>query len=307
MSVEYRITETNETTTRGNGGVPTGSERAYTVEAVGGPGNYKDASLAFFQWALSRHACDPWGNPIVDDGIELVENPDSLGWLWNGRIRWEFPSAVVASASDAYEAQGDEAGDGSSSSSEPIQWYPFISSFSIAGGTKHMSASLGTRAYPINAQTAPDFGGGIGWDGEGFEGVDVPCPAISFDVTARTPQGFVANFAAFLGRILSYVGTVNATNFYGCAPGTVLFNGITSGALRQGTSSTGQRFSYWEMTFNFSAMPNAIVNVDGHAVPKSGWEYLWNLADDKGNIKATYVETVFQSTDFRGLGLGGNF
>ncbi len=306
MATEYRITETNETTTRGNGGVPTGSERAYTVEAIGDPGNFKDASLQFFQWALSNCACDPWGNPLADDGIELVENPDSLGRFWNGRIRWEFPSAIAASASDAYDAQGDYAGDGDSSSGDGVQWYPFISSFSTAGGTRHLTSSFATRAYPINGQVV-DFGGGIGWNGDGFEGVDVPCPTISFDITARTPQGFLANFAAFLNKTLPCVGTVNATRFYGCDPGTVLFNGITSGALRQGTSSSGQRFSYWEMTFNFSASPNGIVNVDGRAVPKGGWEYLWNLADDNGKIKASYVETVFLSTDFRGLGLGGNF
>ena len=306
MAVTYRITETNETTTRGNGGVPTESERAYTVEAVGGAGNYKDASLAFFQWAKSHHAADPWGNPIADGGIELEENAESLGRYWFGRVHWAFPTASEASADDAYAAQETSSDGGSSSTTDSVRWYPYISGFSTAGGTKHMASSYATRAYPVNGSVV-DFGGGIGWDGSGFEGVDVPCPAITFDITARTPEGFIANFAKFLNKILPYVGTVNATSFYGCEPGTVLFNGITSSALRQGTSSSGQKFSYWEMTFNFSAMPNAIVSVDGVPVKKGGWEYLWNLVDDDGQIVAAYVETVFRSTNFRGLGLGGNF
>lgn len=308
MAAEYRITPTNEITTRGDGGVPTESERAYTVEAVGEAGNYQEASLRFFQWALSHHACDPWGNPVAEGGIELTENPDSVGRLWYGRIRWAFPTATEAAGADAFEnAGGAENDDGNMSSSERVRWYPYVSSFSTAGGTAHLTSSFGTRAYPINGEVV-DFGGGIGWNGDGFEGVDVPTPSITFEITARTPEGFLANFAKFLNKILPYVGTVNATKFYGCDPGTVLFNGITSGGLRQGTSSTtGQRFSYWEMTFHFSASPNGYANVDGHPIPKGGWEYLWSLSDDSGKIQATYVETVFRSTDFRGLGLGGNF
>ena len=54
-------------------------------------------------------------------------------------------------------------------------------------------------------------------------------------------------------------------------------------------------------------MPNAIVNIGGQAVPKSGWEYLWHLVGDDGSILASYVETVFQSSDFGLLGLGGKF
>ena len=115
---------------------------------------------------------------------------------------------------------------------------------------------------------------------------------------------FIANVARFFERVLPYVGTVNASKFYGCLPGTVLFNGITSGALRSATSSAGVRFSYWEMNFSFSAMPNGVVRIDGVNVPKGGWEYLWNLADEQGRIQATYVETVFRATEFRNLGIG---
>lgn len=302
---EYIITETNETTTRGEGGVPTETERRYTVEAKGDPGNYRDASLHFFQWVKSAHACDPWGNPIAEGGIELTEHPDSLGRLWLGSVHWQFPTASVSVGVEA-AAAADPADGGLISDSETIQWYPFVSGFSMAGGTAHLTSSLGTRAYAINGEVV-NFGGGIGWDGQGFEGVDVPTAAITFDVTARTPQGFIANVARFFERVLPYVGTVNASKFYGCLPGTVLFNGITSGALRSATSSAGVRFSYWEMNFSFSAMPNGVVRIDGVNVPKGGWEYLWNLADEQGRIQATYVETVFRATEFRNLGIGGNF
>ena len=300
QTTTYLITETNETTASGDGFIPTSSERSYTVEAKGAPGNTKDATQAFFRYAQAKPV-DPWGNPKAENGVELTESPDSCGRFWTGRIRWEFPSATSYAATNEAYGGADPASDGSTQS-EALRWYPFVSGFSIAGGTKHMTVSYNTRAYAING-TVVDFDGGIGWDGEGFEGCDVPCPAVNFEITARTPEGFIGNFATFLNKILPYVGTVNSDKFYGCDPGTVLFNGITSGSLKSGTSSTGSRFSYWEMTYSFSAMPNATINVDGVAVPKGGWEYMWHLVTDSGAIRATYVEQVMPYSVFKGLGL----
>ena len=305
MAATYLITETNEHATSGTGGVPTSSTQNFTIQAQGEPGNYKTASFAFHQYVLAHYAADSWGNPI--EAIELVEDAENVGWLWRGSVRHAFPSANAYAGAESYVGNGGDSSEGSSSSEGGVNWFPFISSFTIAGGTKHVVQSYATRAYPVAGQVV-DFNGGIGWDGEGFEGVDIPCPAVNFDVTARTPAGFLANFARYLNRILPLVGTVNASKFYGCDPGTVLFNGITSGQLKTGTSSTtGERFSYWEMSFSFSAMPNAILNIGGQAVPKSGWEYLWPLVGDDGSILASYVETVFQSSDFGLLGLGGKF
>lgn len=303
MAVEYRITETGESSAHGDGAIPIGTERAYTIEAIGGAGDTAGASRAFFMYAAA-HASDAFGNPRASDGVEVSEVADSRGHLWTGRIKWEFPTATGSAAQEAYDGAGAEADAGNTSTSDSIQWYPFISSFSVAGGSIHLQQSYATRVYPING-AGVDFNNGIGWDGSGFEGVDIPAPAINFEITARTPRGFLRSVGEFLNRILPYVGTVNADTFYSCAPGTVLFNGITSGQLRQGTSSQGVKFSYWEMIFSFSAMPSTVVNIDGVAVPKGGWEYLWNLADENGTIQATYVETVFRSSNFKGLGLGG--
>lgn len=304
MATTYEITATREVSTSGRGGVPTSSTINFTVQAIGDPGNYKDASLAFFQYVLAHHSVDSWGNPIADDGVELVEEEDSLGRLWHGSVTHTFPSASASAASEAYESVDDPSG--STSTSDSVNWYPFISSFTVAGGTKHVVQSYATRAFPVNGSVV-NFNGGIGWDGEAFEGVDVPCPAIQFEVTARTPAGFLVRFASFLNKILPLVGTVNANRFYGCAPGTVLFNGITSGTLKTGTASNGEKFPYWEMNFSFSAMPTTTVNIGGVPVVKSGWEYLWHLVDDNGSIQASYLETVFTSSNFSALGIGGNY
>lgn len=304
MTTEYRITETNETKTTGSGGfAPTSAEKSYTIEALGDAGTNAGATTAFYAYA-AQHSRDDWNHPIAEGGVQLNEVGDSLGRLWTGSIRWELPTANSSAADEAYDVAQKAGDDGSSSSSGALRWYPYVSSFSVAGGVKHMATSYNTRAYAINGSVV-NFNGGIGWDGSGFEGVDVPCPAITFDITARTPEGFVGTFAQFLNKILPFVGTVNSDYFWGCEPGTVLFNGITSGSLKSGTSSSGLSYNYWEMNFNFSAMPNTTINIGGVAVAKGGWEYLWQLADEDGLIQAVYVEQVFAYTPFSKLGLGG--
>lgn len=298
--VTYRVALGNEATTRGDGGVPSESSRNFDVFAVDKSGSYSAASFVFFQYILSHAPRDPWGNPISDGGIELTEEADAPGRIWRGRVSWRFPTSTSGAAYVPTET-GSGSGSSDSSESTAFSYVPFISGFSISGGTRHVEASYGTRAYPING-AAPDFGGGIGWNGEGFDGVDIVCPNISFDVTARTPAGLVQNFGQFLSRVAPYVGTVNADSIYGLEPGTVLFNGITSGSMKSRRTSIGSNEPYCEMVFNFTASPNVVINVGGVAVAKGGWEYLWTLAGD-GGIQAVYVETVYNSSNFHELGL----
>ncbi len=301
--VTYRVTSVNSATTRGSFGIPTESEREWTVEAVDQPGNYFAAAFVFFQFVSSRHATDPWGNPIAEGGIELTEEPDSLSRLFRGRVRWSFPTATDGAGSESYDASDGAGGGDSGDETGQFSYFPFISSFATAGGTRHVEVSYATRRYPISGP-APDFSGGIGWNGEGFDGVDIVSPSIVFDVTARTPAGFVANFGKFLNKIVPYVGCVNRLPFYGCEAGTILFNGITSSALRSRETSDGIKDYYWEMTYSFAASPNVVLNVQGVAVPKLGWEYLWALGSEDVGIQAVYVEQVYQTANLSALGFG---
>lgn len=61
-----------------------------------------------------------------------------------------------------------------------------------------------------------------------------------------------------------------------------MFNGISSGSLKTAQTAAGVNYPYWEMIFNFSASENAIINVNGVAVPKGGWQYLWTTAPERG-------------------------
>ena len=299
--VTYRVTAGSDSVTRGPGGAPTASERSFDVQAVSGRGNYYAASFLFFQYALARHACDPWGNPIAENGVELTEEEEGCQKIWRGHIRWEFPSANAAIGNDVagYSDGGDDSGEVT-----PFSYAPYVSSFSVAGGTRHTNVSYYTRAYPINGP-APDFGGGIGWNGEGFDGVDVTSPTVTFEVTARTPAQLVTNFGSFLSSVVPYVGCVNNAPFYGCGAGTILFNGITSGSLKTRKTSLGTNEPYWEMSYSFAASPNVTIPVQGVAVYKGGWEYLWPLVDqENGVIQAVYVEQVYQYANLSELGFG---
>ena len=301
--VTYRITSVDSATTRGSFGIPTESEREWTVEAVDQKGNYFAAAFVFFQFISSRHPTDPWGNPVADGGIELTEEAESLSRLFRGRTRWSFPTATAGAGSESSDATGGGGGDGGGSGAGgPFSYVPFISSFSTAGGSRHVEVSHATRAYAITG-TAPNFNHGIGWNGEGFDGVDIVSPSIVFDVTARTPAGFVANFAKFLNKVVPFVGCVNSKTFYGCEAGTILFNGITSSSLKSRQTSLGTNDYYWEMTYSFAASPNVTLNVNGVAVPKLGWEYIWALGGEE-SVRAVYVEQVYQYADLSQLGFG---
>lgn len=300
--VVYRITSVEDAVARGSGGVPTSSERSFTVETKTGRGSYDAASFVFFQWILTSHASDPWGNPVAGDGIELAQVPDAVGRLWKGKVKWTFPTSVSSNTG------GDDGGGSYTPESvdyETFSYVPFISSFSTAGGTQHLTVSHGTRAYSFTGDPAPNFGGGIGWNGEEFEGVDVARPTIQFEVTARTPAALVANFGAYLNKTLPYVSTVNSAPFFGCDAGTVLFLGCTSGQLKTRKTADGGSAPYWEMSLSFAASPNMVYYVHGVAVTKSGWEYLWTLGDNDGGIIAAYVEQVYPFRDFGPLGMGG--
>ena len=291
--VFYRIERKNDVRTRGSSSKPTESERSFTIEAVGGRGSAAGADKNFRAWLAANAPTDAFGNPIAEDGVELEENEESLRRLWTARVRYERP-AESEETKDETEDKGETAP-------------PFgmsLASFSTSGGTATIRRSLATIAHPI-AGTAPDYGGGIGWNGEEFEGCEIVAPKFSFELSAVAPKGFEANFGAFADAISNLTGTTNATRFLGFLPGTVLFLGVT-----QGTASETDGKRVWTLNYAFAAAPHATLNVGGVAVFKPGWAYLWTLTeksfDSKRNVvvpvvRAVYVEQTYPAADFGAL------
>jgi len=177
-----------------------------------------------------------------------------------------------------------------------------VFSFDTGGGTLHITQSIANVGrYPPDAV---DHHGAIGVHGGAVEGVDITVPVYNFSETHYLDEAYVTG--AYKLMLFDLTGKVNNATFKGLPAGTVLFLGA-SGSRRSETD--------WEITFRFAASPNrtniTIGNITG--IRKKGWEYLWVTYKDEEdgssaelakNIKAVYVEQVYEYGDFSQLGIG---
>ncbi|NIA06901.1 MAG: hypothetical protein GWP14_04550 [Actinobacteria bacterium] len=180
-----------------------------------------------------------------------------------------------------------------------------IISFDTSGGTQHITQSISTVGkYPSNAA---DYGGAIGYDGENVVGVDITQPVLSFSETHEfTPNELTRGFTVNLAR---RTGTVNYGGFRGFDSGEVLFLGASGDRQDRGDDLI------WVITYRFAVSQtrrNFRVG-DITVSEKWGWDYMWvRYADEvddnsKTIIKkpiAVYIEKVYESTNFSGLGIG---
>lgn len=178
-------------------------------------------------------------------------------------------------------------------------------SFSTQGGKSRITQSRGTTIYQGSRET-PDFKGAIGVTPSGVEGVDITSPTLTFQKTKRFAAGFVTN--AYVRLLSGLTGTTNNAPFLGFQIGELLFEGATG--------SQKHPDQPWDITFQFNASQNATGLTAGTitGIAKKGWEYLWVLYQEQDDTTAkyrvrrpigAYVETVYPSGDFSGLGLSG--
>ena len=176
--------------------------------------------------------------------------------------------------------------------------------FETGGGNEHITQSSATIAlYAPPGKTAPDFKGAIGVTADSVEGVDIVVPVYQFTETHYLDDSLVT--PTYKGTLFGLTGRVNDAPFKGFNAGECLFLGVSGSKRGQGD---------WELTFRFASRPNrtglAISDITG--IDKKGWEYLWVRyaeAEDAGAgaiVKrpvAVYVERVYESGDFTGLGI----
>ena len=188
---------------------------------------------------------------------------------------------------------------------EPTETGDSSYSFDTAGGTQHITQSLQTiNSYAPSGETAPDFKGAIGFNGQEVEGADILLAAYHFSETHYMADSAVTT--AYKGKLYALTYKTNADAFKGFSEGEVLFLGA-SGSQR-GTDQ-------WEITFRFAASPNktGLTVGDITSIAKKGWEYLWVRYEEAEDTtakaivkrpKAVYVERVYDSGDFSDLGIG---
>jgi hypothetical protein len=189
----------------------------------------------------------------------------------------------------AYEGKPDE-----------TQW-----TFETGGATAHITQSLQTIArHAAAGQTAPDFNGAIGVNGDSIDGTDITVPTYNFTETRKMLASAVTG--AYKLALFNCTGKTNNATFKGFAAGEVLFLGASG-------SKTGSQ--HWEIAFKFAASPNVTSLSVGNitVAAKKGWEYLWVRFRDENDgaanalVKrpaAAYVERVYESADFSTLGIG---
>ena len=221
---------------------------------------------------------DIWGDATVQLWRERAYIERIGPELWEGVVRYSRSQKALPTDGSSY-------------------------SFDTTGGTQHITQSLQTIARKAKAgQTAPDNYGAIGVTLDGVEGVDIGHAAYSWQEIYVFPQAAIT--AQYKAALYYMTYTVNSQAFRGLAAGECLYRGAT-GQSRGNTDV--------ELTFNFSASPNATGLVVGDLQPidKKGWEYLWirygDFEDQKEIVKrpiAVYVEKVYVSTDFVNLGIG---
>lgn len=177
-------------------------------------------------------------------------------------------------------------------------------SFDTTGTTAKMRVSYGTTSYAAPSKTAPDFKSAIAVSADGtVEGVDVITPGLSFSVTVKREAADIT--LAYIRTLYALTGKVNNASFFGFAAGTVLFLGASGS---EGTDADP------EVTYKFLVSPNVTGLTVGAitGIAKNGHQYLWVYHEQTEDSTAkalvtrpiaAYVETVYPSADFSGLGI----
>ena len=254
------------------------AELTYTVRGT----DDESAATAALKGTAPATFNDLVRQPVSVEPVHIdTGSPDAC--VWTGTARY-----VPASAAEKAPETGDS-----------------VFSFDTGGGTQHITQSIQTIGSYAADGTPPDFQGAIGVTHDNVEGVDITVPVYNFSETHYLAAEVVT--PAYKGTLFSLTGKVNSGSFRGLAEGECLFLGA-SGSQR----GIGED---WEVTFRFAGSPNrtgiSVGPITG--IDKKGWEYLWvRYADaedepSKTLVKqpiAAYVEKVYESGNFAGLGIG---
>lgn len=142
-----------------------------------------------------------------------------------------------------------------------------IKSFDTTGATTHITqAKEHLNDYAPSGETAPNHAGAIGVSDRGVDGCDVIVPTYSFGRTVYYEANEVDD--AYSVTLCGLTAKTNDAAFCGFAAGEVLFLGASGSQRGDGT---------WEITYRFSASPNAtnmtVANINN--ITKGGHVHLW--------------------------------
>jgi hypothetical protein len=265
------------------------AQGAWIMYKARGSGPLSDVRDAVIATAPATFMGFPRQVPELD---EIAVDTDGDGVLWEVKVQYGGRTRLVIPPTSTTVWSGD-----------------------TTGGSQHVTNSLSFSAYAQSGGTIPDeFAGAIGATKDGVAGVDIVVPAYAFQAVKYIAA---ASFTAAFRRILrGLTGKVNAASWEvngdTFAAGEALFLGAIW-AERTTVSPAD-----WEVTFKFSAKPNAHVDSVGPVLVDDdvpGWNLLDVLYEDiagtSGGTEVTMVKQplyvfshkVYPDGDFSGLGL----
>ena len=227
-----------------------------------------------------------------------------------------IPETVVVEGTPLYvwsvevERVGNSADVWNATATWGIIVYPV--QFDTSGQTQKITHSIQTRggyaANGLDPDSTPNFQGGIGFDGETFQGCDVTVPTFSWQETHTYPCNRIT--LNYVKALASITGTTNVGPFRGFAANEVLFLGATGGNQKSETDA--------DINFKFAANPNAanlqLQGFSQRSIQKNGWDYLWVHYREKvvttNNTSfrvpqpiACYIEQVYLPADWSVMGI----
>lgn len=244
---------------------------------------------------------------------DLVVHDDVNTTLSLGALYWQYPNQplnVLQAESYSLEYLGDDAwqlevtytSNGADSDEQP-QPLNRSRSFETGGSTTHITQALAETKFG----TGPAMNSAIGVSADSVAGVDVVVPQFNWTESYDVPARYVTQ--DYIVSLHNLTGTVNAGTFRGFAAGEVLFLGASG--TQQWDTQKGD--GPWNLSFKFIASPNATGLTVGEitGIAKKGHEYLWVLYEDDVSDdtllkkpKAVYVNQVYKTASFAGLGIG---
>jgi hypothetical protein len=244
---------------------------------------------------------------------DLVVHDDVNTTLSLYGLYWQYPNQplnVLQAESYSLEYLGDDAwqlevtytSNGADSDEEP-QPLNRSRSFETGGATTHITQALAETKFG----SGPGMSSAIGVSADSVAGVDIVVPQFNWTESYDVPARYVTQ--AYIVSLHNLTGTVNTGTFRGFAAGEVLFLGASG--TQQWDSQKGD--GPWNLSYKFIASPNATGLTVGSitGIAKKGHEYLWvlyedDVADDTllKKPKAVYVNQVYKTASFSGLGIG---
>ncbi len=185
-----------------------------------------------------------------------------------------------------------------------------LHSFSTKGGSARIIYGLAlVNQY---GDGIPNFGTGINYEDQKFQGVDIVVPKWSETIEITVPRTVVTN--RFKRMLRGLTGKVNQHSFLDMDPGECIFFGVDARPGEVEVDGQTLPLLTYDLTFEFHAMPNVeniMIAAGIGPVKKDGQDYAWvysvDAVDPFSNKlikkpKGAYVVRVYDRVDFGVLG-----